>query len=60
MIPYYTIADERNSALAESYKALAAEQNKVISWGGSPITSTSTWMTPSKKRSISLFTKLKR
>ena len=33
LIPYYTIADEKNGALAERYKALAAEQSKVYFLG---------------------------
>lgn len=33
MIPYYTIADAKNAALAEAYKGLSAEQNRVYFLG---------------------------
>jgi UDP-galactopyranose mutase len=59
MIPYYTVADERNSALAESYKALAAEQNKV-DFLGRLANYKYFDMDDTIKEAFALFTKLKR
>jgi len=59
MIPYYTVADEKNSALAEGYKALAAKQNKV-SFLGRLANYKYFDMDDTIKEAFFLFTKLKR